>query len=104
MNSSIALQTARAGHSAYAASKSALKAVADALRDEVNGQGVRVTSVYPGRTASSMQAELHQQEGKSYQPERLMQPEDVAATILHALDLPRTAEITDLSMRPFLKG
>ncbi|MFF2850331.1 SDR family oxidoreductase [Streptomyces sp. NPDC058001] len=91
---------AHADWSAYAASKHGLKALADALRDEEHGNGVRVTSVYPGRTASAMQAKVHQQEGKSYDPDRWMDPESVATTVLTALDLPRDAEVTDLTVRP----
>ncbi|MGK5632115.1 SDR family oxidoreductase [Streptomyces sp. URMC 123] len=86
--------------SAYAASKHGLKALADALRAEEQANGVRVTSVYPGRTATPMQAKVHQQEGKEYDASRWMAPESVATTILTALDLPRDAEITDLSVRP----
>ena len=92
--------TARANWSAYAASKHALKALADALRGELAGTGVRVISVYPGRTASPMQAEVHKQEGKPYDPARFVQPEDVAALIVASLSLPPTAEVTDVSVRP----
>jgi short-subunit dehydrogenase len=103
INSSAGL-TAKANVSQYAATKHALKAIADSLRDEVNSAGVRVLTVYPGRTATPMQAALFQQEGRPYQPERLMQPEDVAAAVLNALTLPRTAEITDINVRPFKKS
>ena len=57
---------AHAEWAAYAASKHGLKALADALRLEEHGNGVRVTSVYPGRTATPMQAKVHAQEGKEY--------------------------------------
>jgi NADP-dependent 3-hydroxy acid dehydrogenase YdfG len=86
--------------SAYAASKHGLRALADALRAEEQGAGVRVTSVYPGRTATAMQAKVHAQEGKEYDPSAWMTPESVATTILTALDLPRDAEVTDLTVRP----
>lgn len=102
LNSSAGL-AARAGVGQYAASKHALKAMADSLREEVNPAGVRVLSLFLGRTASPMQAGLHALEGKPYQPERLMQPEDVAAVALHCLALPRTVEVTDVSMRPLQK-
>jgi NAD(P)-dependent dehydrogenase (short-subunit alcohol dehydrogenase family) len=54
---------AHAEWSAYAASKHGLKALADSLRQEEHGNGVRVTSVYPGRTATPMQVNVHQLEG-----------------------------------------
>jgi NADP-dependent 3-hydroxy acid dehydrogenase YdfG len=91
---------AHAEWSAYAASKHGLKALADSLRQEEHGNGVRVTSVYPGRTATPMQVKVHQQEGKEYDPGRWIDPESVATTILTAIDLPRDAEITDLTVRP----
>jgi NADP-dependent 3-hydroxy acid dehydrogenase YdfG len=95
---------ARGGVSQYAASKHALRAIADSIRDEVNQRGVRVMSIFLGRTASRMQAHIHQHEGRSYHPERLLQPDDVASMVVAALCLPRTAEVTDLHIRPMLKS
>ncbi|WP_327353270.1 SDR family oxidoreductase [Streptomyces sp. NBC_01304] len=91
---------AHADWSAYAASKHGLKALADSLRHEEKPNGVRVTSVYPGRTASPMQAKIHQQEGREYDAARWIDPESVATTILMAIDLPRDAEVNDLTVRP----
>ncbi|MEU2115948.1 SDR family oxidoreductase [Streptomyces sp. NPDC058700] len=91
---------AHAQWGAYAASKHGLKALADSLRHEEHAHGVRVTSVYPGRTASPMQAKVHAQEGKEYDPSRWIDPESVATAILTAIDLPRDAEINDLTVRP----
>jgi len=91
---------AHAGWSAYAASKHGLKALADALRSEESEHGVRVTSIYPGRTATPMQERVHQQEGAEYRPERFITADSVATTILTALDLPDDAALTDLTIRP----
>ena len=111
VNSSAGLH-ASAGASQYAATKHALKALADSLRCEVNHDGIRVLSVYPGRTASPMQERLHseqslhnQQRGpvRPYVAADLLQPDDVAAVVVQALSLPGTAEVTDLHVRPFVK-
>jgi NADP-dependent 3-hydroxy acid dehydrogenase YdfG len=91
---------AHAEWGAYAASKHGLKGLADALRLEEHGNGVRVTSVYPGRTATPMQAKVHRHEGKEYDAARWIDPDSVATTILTAIDLPRDAEIYDLTVRP----
>ncbi|MEU1619947.1 SDR family oxidoreductase [Streptomyces sp. NPDC008238] len=91
---------AHAEWGAYAASKHGLKALADSLREEEHANGVRVTSVYPGRTATPMQAKVHQQEGKTYDPSRWIDPGSVATAILTAIDLPRDAEVNDLTIRP----
>ncbi|MCA1219150.1 SDR family oxidoreductase [Streptomyces sp. 8L] len=91
---------ANPGWGAYAASKFGLKALADALRGEERANGVRVSTVYPGRTASPMQEKVHQQEGKEYDGSRLIDPESVATAILTVLDLPRDAGIDDITVRP----
>jgi len=92
--------TARSGLAAYAASKAALKAFADGLRQEINADGVRVLSIYPGRTASALLEELARASGESWDPERLMRPDDVAQALVAALELPRTAEVTEVFLRP----
>lgn len=86
--------------SAYAASKHGLRALADSLRAEEREHGVRVTSVYPGRTATPMQASVHEQEGKTYDPDDWILPETVAGAIVHVLDLPSDATIPDLTVSP----
>ena len=103
VNSTAGLR-AGANTSQYALTKHALKAIADSLRDEVNPGGVRVLSLFLGRTASPMQASVHEVERRKYNPGLLMQPEDVAAVVVNALTLPRTAEVTEVSMRPCLKS
>lgn len=87
----------------YGASKCALDSLADSLRDEFNPEGVRVLSIYPGRTASALQERIHEIEGKPYRPEFLLQPEDVAQAVLDAVTLQRSAEITELRIRPMRK-
>lgn len=94
---------AKSGVAGYSSTKSALKSIADALREEVNARGVRVMSVYPGKTASNMQEAAHTLAGKPYTPADLMQPGDVAQMVLSALALPATAEMTDLHIRPMKK-
>ncbi len=85
---------------AYAASKHGLRALADALRAEEQEHGVRVTSVYPGRTATPMQERVHDQEGKEYDARDWIRPETVADAIVHVLDLPSDATIPDISVSP----
>jgi NAD(P)-dependent dehydrogenase (short-subunit alcohol dehydrogenase family) len=102
VNSSAGL-TSRAYVGQYAATKHGLKAIADSLRDEINHDGIRVLSVFPGRTATPTQERLHEMEGRPYRPDRLLQPEDVASVTVNALCLPRTAEVTDIRIRPLMK-
>lgn len=84
--------------SSYAASKFGLRALANSLRAEE--PTLRVTSVFPGRTATPMQAEVHRQEGKEYDESRWIDPATVAEAILHVLDLPGEATIPEVVLRP----
>jgi NADP-dependent 3-hydroxy acid dehydrogenase YdfG len=104
INSSVALAVRRPEVGQYAATKHALKAIADSLREEVNPKGIRVLTLYLGRTATPMQQALFQQEGREYHPETLLQPDDVASVVVHSLMLARTAEVTEISIRPMSKS
>lgn len=86
----------------YAASKFALRAYADVLRDEEAEHGVRVTSVYPGRTDTDMQREVWAIEGAGddYRPERYLRPETVAEAIGYAVRAPDDAQVVDVVFRP----
>lgn len=103
VGSSVGRMPGSAGKAAYAASHHGLRAFSESLREDVNPQGVRVTFLHVGQTATERQQALYEQAGRAYRPERLLQPEDVAAVALSAVLLPRTAEITDLSVRPMQK-
>jgi len=102
INSTVGLNT-RPFVGQFSSTQHALKAFADTLRHEVNAEGIRVLSIYPGRTATPRQAAIFQSEEREYRPERLLQPEDVASVVINALELNRTAEVTDIKIRPFIK-
>jgi short-subunit dehydrogenase len=99
VNSSAGL-AASASWSAYAASKFGLRGFADSLRAEEAGHGVRVTTVFPSRTATPMQEKVHEQEGRTYDASRWIAPETVVDTILHVLDLSGDATIPEVTVRP----
>lgn len=92
--------TANPGWGAYAASKFGLRAIADALRAEEQPNGVRVASIFPGRTATSMQAKVHELEGRPYDPTAWIRPETVAMQIACVIDLPRDATVSEVVIRP----
>jgi short-subunit dehydrogenase len=99
VNSSAGL-VANAGWSAYAASKFGLRALADSIRAEEAANGVRVTTVFPSRTATPMQEKVHAQEGRTYDASRWLSPSTVTDSLLHVVDLPAEATIPELVIRP----
>lgn len=88
------------GLPAYVASKGGLRGFADVLRQEEAPRGVRVTSVYPGRTDTPMQRQVHRQENRAYDRSQLLPVSTVAEGILQLIDLPPRASVPDLVIRP----
>jgi NADP-dependent 3-hydroxy acid dehydrogenase YdfG len=88
----------------YGSSKFAVGAMAEALRQEVCSQGVKVSLVMPGIVVSGFQKVA------GYTPENfgknaekygeLLQPEDIAANIVWILSQPPRANICELTIRP----
>lgn len=92
--------TSGPGGGVYAGSKFALRALTDALREEERPNGVRVTSIHPGRVDTDMQRSLVAREGHDYDSAYTITPEMVAATVRVAVDLPPTGTVESLSVRP----
>ncbi|MEU0462821.1 MULTISPECIES: SDR family oxidoreductase [unclassified Amycolatopsis] len=89
-----------AHRSAYAASKTALRVFAEALRREELPNGVRVTSIYPGRVATPMQQTVRRMEGGPYEPERYLDPASIADAVRSVLDAPPNTHPTELVIEP----
>jgi len=86
------------GLAAYSASKFALRAFADSLRDDE--PDLRVTTVYPGRTDTEMQREIREFSGGEYDPSKFMRPETVAAAVATAVNSPRDGQLDEVVIRP----
>lgn len=91
---------ATGGVGQYASTKHALRALADSLREELSGSGVKVCTVFLGRTATSMQRQVFVAEGRSWQEDALLAPEDVANVVGVILATSDRAEITEITVRP----
>lgn len=85
---------------AYGASKHALRVAAETMRRDLKGSGVRVFSLFPGRTDTAMQRQVLAAEGRPGARIPLLDPADVARVAIEALALPRRADVTDLVVRP----
>jgi NADP-dependent 3-hydroxy acid dehydrogenase YdfG len=81
---------------AYVASKFAQRGFTESLREEARKHGVRVISVFPGAT----ETELWHAEDREKYHERMMQPEDIANAIVHAVNQPARTLIEDIVLRP----
>jgi 3-oxoacyl-[acyl-carrier protein] reductase len=94
---SLAGRTGFAGGTAYAASKHAVLGFSRSLMLEVRKDNVRVIAICPGSVATGM---MQDQPMLKTDPQRILQPDDVAATIVHAVGLPDRAMVSELDIRP----
>jgi 3-oxoacyl-[acyl-carrier protein] reductase len=94
---SLAARNGFAGGSAYVASKHAVLGFGRALMLELRKEGIRVITVCPGSVDTGM---LREQPMLKSDPARILRPEDVAETILHALCLPERALVSEVDIRP----
>lgn len=92
--------SAKGDRGAYSASKFALRAWTDALRQEELPHGVRVSSVHPGRVDTDMQHELRAAEQGEYEAEKYMRPATVASAIGFVLRAPEDAVVASIDLRP----
>jgi NADP-dependent 3-hydroxy acid dehydrogenase YdfG len=87
--------------SLYSATKHALKAFADTVRIEEAENGVRVTSVHPGRVATDLMREsIERFESGPWDPEALVRPEEVAAAVVLAVTARPEIAFEDIRVRP----
>ncbi|PUZ25438.1 3-ketoacyl-ACP reductase [Chitinophaga parva] len=93
--SSTAGQRGAAATSAYSASKAALIAMSESLMQEVRKHNIRVTSLTPSTIATDMALELKLTDGN---PEKVMQPEDLAELIVMQLKLNRRVFVKEAGL------
>jgi NADP-dependent 3-hydroxy acid dehydrogenase YdfG len=92
------------GLAVYSASKYFVEALSQGLRLETAGTGLKVTTIQPGNVATdliSMSAdeealEEYGQQGDS----RVLEPEDVAASVVHALVQPEHVAVNEVLVEP----
>jgi NADP-dependent 3-hydroxy acid dehydrogenase YdfG len=97
---STAISGSPANRAAYTASKVALKAFTDATQQEELDNGIRVTSVYPGRVATKTQQAVRAAEGGDFDPESYLRPSSIAAAIEWVISAPDDAHITEFVVKP----
>ena len=88
----------KGGH--YPATKFALTALTDVLREELRPDGIRVCSVHPGRVDTDMQRELVASENREYDPLEFLRPESVAIAVRTAITASPDATYETISIRP----
>ncbi len=92
------------GLAVYSGSKFFVEAVSQGLRLETVGTGLKVTTIQPGNVSTNLPALTHDMEAlEQYgQPSgaRILDPEDVAASVVHALGQPDHVAVNEIMVEP----
>jgi NADP-dependent 3-hydroxy acid dehydrogenase YdfG len=99
LNSSIVSRQAPARLSGFKATQHAHMGLVDSLRADLNQHGIRVSSAFPGRTATPRMPRIYAEEGERHTPRALMSAQDVAQLVLSMAALPDRMEVTDVLVR-----
>ena len=103
--SSVAGRVARSGSAVYNASKHAVNAFSEGLRQEVTGRGVRVVLIEPGMVATELREHITHAESKAGSNKRAetmrqLQSEDIAEAVRYAVTAPAHVAINEVLIRP----
>lgn len=93
--SSTAGQRGAAVTSAYSASKFALIGLSESLMQEVRKHNIRVTTLTPSTVATAMAKDLNLTDGN---PDKVMQPEDLAELVVSQLKLNRRVFVKEAGL------
>jgi hypothetical protein len=74
-----------------------VRELADSLREEEGPNDVRVTTVYPAGTATSLLERVRAGFGQTYDPDTAITPHSVAALVVDALEAPSDVHLVELS-------
>jgi 3-oxoacyl-[acyl-carrier protein] reductase len=96
--SSVAGLQGTAGEAVYCATKFAQAGFAQAIDGELRKHGIKVGTIYSGGVKSEF-AVGHGRTEESVKASRMMQPEEVAETILFACSLPANVRIPAMTVR-----
>jgi NADP-dependent 3-hydroxy acid dehydrogenase YdfG len=96
---------ARLGSGVYNASKWAVNAFSESLRQEVTAKGVRISLVEPGAVATELSSHITQDAAREAvrsmaESMRTLQSDDIARAILYVVRQPPHVAINEVLVRP----
>lgn len=98
--SSVAGRVVRRNNAVYSATKHAVGAVSEALRQEAAGRRVRVGLVEPGMTATEMATGPGSAAARGVPLDRWLQADDIARAITFMVTQPPHAAVNEIMVRP----
>jgi NADP-dependent 3-hydroxy acid dehydrogenase YdfG len=87
----------------YVATKSAIQGFSIALRKEINEMGIKVSLIEPGAVSSDMQPAPKEEQREQIKKMEMLDPEDIAMSVLFCLSQPKRCDVVSMQVRPHLQ-
>jgi NADP-dependent 3-hydroxy acid dehydrogenase YdfG len=91
------------GSSIYVATKAGIQGFSEALRKEVNGEGIKVSLIEPGLVGTNMTREKAENQEEEARALKMLKAEDIAAAIYYCLIQPKRCDVVVVQIRPHLQ-
>lgn len=92
------------GSAVYSGTKFAVRAITEGLRQEVSSQNIRATIISPGFVETDIIQTVNDKEAltalKKRATDRKLDPEDIAASIVYAIEQPEHVSVNEIIVRP----
>jgi NADP-dependent 3-hydroxy acid dehydrogenase YdfG len=92
------------GSSVYVATKSAIEGFSEALRKEVNEEGIKITLIEPGAVGTDMQSPTPEEQRTKQEQMQMLKAEDIAHCILYALSQPPRCDVAVVQIKPLMQA
>jgi NADP-dependent 3-hydroxy acid dehydrogenase YdfG len=93
----------RSGSPVYVATKSGIQGFTEALRKEVNKEGIKVTLIEPGSVGTDMPDKTPEQQRKLEKENKMLKAEDIALCVYYCLTQPERCDVISVKIRPHLQ-
>jgi len=93
----------KSGSPVYVATKSGIRGFAEALRKEVNKDGIKVTLIEPGSVGTDMPEKTPQEQRKLEKEDKMLKAEDIASCVYYCLTQPERCDVIAIKIRPHLQ-
>jgi NADP-dependent 3-hydroxy acid dehydrogenase YdfG len=103
--SSLASRGTRPGLGVYSGTKTAVNAISESLRQELQEDNIRVTMVEPGAVKTELPDHITDEEAQEglqglLQSIEVLQPEDIANAIAYCVSQPERVSVNEILIRP----
>jgi len=104
-SSVVGLKVASSGATVYSATKFAVKAISEGLREEVAADGIRVTCLYPGAFVTELAYSVNDSEARARVQEfqeayGSADADAIARAVVYAMEQPADIGINEITIRP----